>query len=284
MTVNSVPASTSLLEEFNALAPARDKSSDGTIGDSAHADSASDHNPDETGNTGGMEDADHTNEVHARDVDSSGPWPAGWSMERCVQIILDRSRSGWENRLRYVIYNRRIWSASSGWAQRAYTLPNPHIKHAHFSFRYGSGSGAGNPENITSPWGFLAVYLREQDMAIDNADVNKILDGLEARLVAKDDSGMDLGLRNIFRALPWQYTGGGLQGATSTLEALSDSQPTQKAIADLTTLVLAGTEATAQEIAEALAPLIVIPDDSDLTPEQVTEAVLDAFRQGTGTQ
>jgi hypothetical protein len=86
-------------------------------------------------------------------------------MERCVQIILERCRSGVEKRLRYVIYNRRIWSRSSGWVQKAYTGSNPHDKHAHFSFLYGSGSSTTNPENITSPYGLLAERQRELDEA-----------------------------------------------------------------------------------------------------------------------
>ncbi len=167
-TVYSVPASTTLRDEFNAVAPGRDKTSDGTIGDPAHAESVSDHNLDETGNTGGVEDNDDIDEVHARDVDSSGPWPAGWTMERFVQLILARCRSGQERRLRYIIYNRRIWRKSNGWVQEVYTGPNPHDKHAHFSFEYGSGSGASNPENITTPYGIEAA------MALTEAEFERI--------------------------------------------------------------------------------------------------------------
>lgn len=163
VAINSVPASTALVEEFNALAPQRSKASDGTIGDTAHSQSASDHNPDETGNTGGQEDSDSLNEVHARDITAAGPWPPGWSMERCVQIILARCRAGAEKRFRNIIYYDRIWAASGSWVERSYSGANNHRKHAHFSFRYGSGSGASNPENITTPYGLLAEYAREQE-------------------------------------------------------------------------------------------------------------------------
>lgn len=163
MAVNSVPSSTSLVEEVNWLAPGRDKSSDGTIGDSAHASSASNHNPDETGNTGGNEDSDSINEVHARDIDNSGPWPPGWNMERIVQIILARCRAGIETRAFEIIYNRRIWTAARDWIEREYRGSNPHDHHAHFSFRYGSGSGQSNPENRTGPWGIREA--RELELA-----------------------------------------------------------------------------------------------------------------------
>src|SRR6188508_2031617 len=67
MADNSVPASDVLLAEFNYIGPKRSKASDGTIGDTAHANDSSDHNPDETGRTP-FEDSDSINEVHARDV------------------------------------------------------------------------------------------------------------------------------------------------------------------------------------------------------------------------
>ncbi len=179
MVVNSVPASTSMVNEFNWAFPDRDKASDGTIGDAAHAASPSNHNPDETGNTGGNEDSDSINEVHARDVDRDLR-RVGWSMERCVQIILARCRSGVERRLFEIIYNRRIWTAKYGWREREYTGSNPHDHHAHFSFRYGSGSGVSNPENITEPWGILAA-MEEDDMPT----LDEILDGIEDRIIPK---------------------------------------------------------------------------------------------------
>src|SRR3712207_850808 len=129
-----VPCLVKLRSEFNALAPDRDKSSDGSIGDTAHQSGSSDHNPDETGNVP-IRDADRTNEVHAIDVDVNLRVP-GLSMETVVQFLLRRCRSGAEKRLRYIIYNRRIWSASSGWRQERYTGENPHDHHAHFSSSY----------------------------------------------------------------------------------------------------------------------------------------------------
>lgn len=156
-------ASISLRNEMDNAFPDRDTASDGTIGDGEHAQSVSDHNPDETGNTGGVEDSDSINEVHARDVDKDVR-RAGWSMERVVQIILARCRSGAETRLRYIIFNRRIWSASSDWTEREYTGSNPHDHHAHFSFKYGSGASQTNPENRTMPWGILAAIEAEADM------------------------------------------------------------------------------------------------------------------------
>ena len=119
-----VPSLVSLRAEFDRLAPARDHASDGSIGDGEHSQNSSDHNPDETGKTP-TEDADSKNDVHAIVVDRDLK-RSGWSMERAVQIIVLRHRSGVDNRLQNVIYNRRIWSRSWNWTARAYTGPNPH--------------------------------------------------------------------------------------------------------------------------------------------------------------
>jgi hypothetical protein len=145
MSWSLVPCLVELRGEFNEIAPDRDRSSDGSVGDPAHQDSQSDHNPDETGNVP-IRDADKVNEVHAIDVDADLRVP-GFSMEHAVQFLLHRCRSGAERRLRYIIFNRRIWSASNEWRQQAYTGANAHDKHAHFSASY-----ATNLEASTASW------------------------------------------------------------------------------------------------------------------------------------
>lgn len=130
-----IAAAKSLFAAFDELAPDRDHASDGSVGNAAHAAEVSDHNPDETGSVP-IHDADHINEVHAIDVDSDLRVP-GLTMESVVQFVLGRCRSGAEKRLRYIIYDRRIWEADNGWRQRVYTgTADPHINHAHFSFSY----------------------------------------------------------------------------------------------------------------------------------------------------
>lgn len=228
MAVNSIPASTSLLEEFNWLAPGRDKTSDGTVGDSAHKQSASDHNPDETGNTGGAEDSDSIDEVHARDVDSSGPWPAGWSMERCVQIVLDYARRDNGNglpALQNVIYNKRIWSRSWGWSQDSYTSSNPHDKHAHFSFRYGSGSSSSNPENFTGPWGIKvtreAEIEEEEEMNVD-----------EFKAALRQEMTNGAPTRELVEQATVSYAGGPLPANTSLGHVFNELLANSRAVMD----------------------------------------------------
>ena len=129
-----IPCLKALFADFDRIAPSRDHASDGSIGDAAHQHEVSDHNPDETGSVP-IHDADHINEVHAIDVDDDLR-ESDLTMEKCVQFLLARCRSGAEKRLRYIIYNRRIWSASSGWVQKTYTGASPHTEHAHFSASY----------------------------------------------------------------------------------------------------------------------------------------------------
>jgi hypothetical protein len=171
-----------LRAEFNAIAPARDKTSDGWIGDTAHQAEVSDHNPDETGNVP-IHDADSINEVHAVDVDSTGPWPFDGGMETIVQHLLARCRSGAETRLRYLIYRRRTWSASSSWVEKAYTGASPHEEHAHFSASYNTGK-----EASTASW-----HLEEL-VALTDDDITRLVNAIKgADINPADDSSYSLG-------------------------------------------------------------------------------------------
>ena len=167
-----VPSLSALRSELNTVAPNRDKSSDGTIGDTAHQNRVSDHNDDEVGKVP-IRDADGVHEVHAFDADVDLREP-GLTMEMIVQHILARCRSGAEKRLRYVIYNRRIWEASNGWKQRIYSGDNPHDKHAHFSASYETSR-----EADTSSWD-----LRGIPVALTDADRKWLADQIDKAATA----------------------------------------------------------------------------------------------------
>ncbi|SFO82006.1 Putative peptidoglycan binding domain-containing protein [Amycolatopsis arida] len=112
-----------LRNEVNTRWPHRDKRSDGTIGDAAHASRASDHNP-------WVKDAAGVGVVRALDIDIDGI-DAAWLAEHLRQ----HGQRG-DRRLTnggYVIFNRRITNPNfSGW--HAYTGRNPHTSHVHVSF------------------------------------------------------------------------------------------------------------------------------------------------------
>lgn len=163
-----VPCLATLWDEFDAIAPDRDRRSDGWIGDKAHEQTVSDHNDDETGRVP-IRDADSKPEVHALDVDDDLRVP-GLTMEDVVQHVLARCRSGAERRLRYIIWQHRIWEASNGWAKRAYTGPNGHTQHAHFSASYVTAR-----ESDTGSW-----HLEDIPVALSDTDLRKIQSMIDA--------------------------------------------------------------------------------------------------------
>ena len=182
-----IPCLKALFGEFDRIAPSRDHASDGSIGDKAHQDEVSDHNPDETGSVP-IHDADKINEVHAIDVDDDLR-ESDLTMEKVVQFLLGRCRSGAEKRLRYIIYNRRIWSASSGWVQKTYTGASPHTEHAHFSASYVT-----NLEASTASW-----HLEDIPVSITAADWAKLEDMLEGGAVSRGLRGQPNNLSDTER-------------------------------------------------------------------------------------
>lgn len=136
-------ASMALIAEVNALWPGRDRSSDGTIGDAAHATRTSDHNP--------FVVVDGTGVVRARDIDKDGIPVA--ALAEYLRVLGARG----DIRLRpggYLIFNRRITAADfSGW--RSYNGPNPHTGHLHVSF---SQVAAGF--DSAASWGLAAQFGR----------------------------------------------------------------------------------------------------------------------------
>lgn len=89
--------------------------------------------------SGHVKDSDHypdprTGQVNALDVHTGPGAPDG---DRLVAQLVG------DDRLAYVIYNRRIYSKSHGWAPRPYTGDNPHTGHVHISYDPATGDQAG---------------------------------------------------------------------------------------------------------------------------------------------
>jgi hypothetical protein len=135
-----------LRDEFNKSGPNRDKTTDGWIGDPAHAARQSKHNP-----------HPDTKIVHAIDVDDSGPWLHGTMEDRIQHLIAECRKSGESGldrgRLTNIIYERRIWSASSNWAEKPYSGDNPHTEHAHIDCEESP-----EYEQDTRPWGLADKF------------------------------------------------------------------------------------------------------------------------------
>ena len=123
-----------LRDQINALAPNRDKSADGTIGDAAHAATKSEHNPDGNG------------VVRAMDITND---PASGVVSDKIAHALTDSR---DPRILYVISNAQIAASYDvngvpAWSWRKYTGKNPHDHHFHVSVVAGPAL-----YDLQSPW------------------------------------------------------------------------------------------------------------------------------------
>lgn len=119
-----------LRAQINQMAPNRDKSADGTIGDASHSSRSSDHNPNEDG------------VVCALDITHD---PAHGVNAGAIAEILRRSL---DNRIKYIISNGRIASSLvAPWVWRAYSGANAHRQHFHVSVM-----GSRKLYDDTTPW------------------------------------------------------------------------------------------------------------------------------------
>lgn len=114
-----------LLKQVNDLAPNRDRSSDGSIGDENHATRNSDHNPWVMDNGIGV--------VTARDFTND---PAHGMPSQALAEALVASH---DSRIKYIISNRQIASGTDqdhpAWVWRPYSGSNPHNHHCHISVK-----------------------------------------------------------------------------------------------------------------------------------------------------
>jgi hypothetical protein len=118
-----------LREQIDDSFPDRDRKSDGWIGDAAHSNRKSDHNPDPSNGI-----------VRAIDVDKdfdSRPSTGAYLADQIRQCAKK------DKRIAYVIYAGKISSAKSLWRWRTYSGVNSHHAHIHISFsKKGDSNGS----------------------------------------------------------------------------------------------------------------------------------------------
>lgn len=210
-----------LRADFNTRFPARDKASDGWIGNAAHQKEASGHNPDDTaGSRSEYTDTDSAAEVRALDVDTDFHEP-GVTAQMVVDNMLRTPAD--LTRLRYMIYNQRIWSRNTNWQPREYTGASAHTEHIHFEAAWTQAADNNTTfdfklEQVGKDWFTMAT----------KADLKAAL---------KELILSDADVRAQLQALPWQYKGGGLHGAGTSLEALGDTQDLVAALGTLAATV-----------------------------------------------
>jgi hypothetical protein len=110
-----------LREQLDDAFPHRERKSDGWIGDAAHSNRKSDHNPDPSNGY-----------VRAIDVDKDFDSRPSTGAYLADQIRLC-AKAG-DKRISYVIYAGKIASAKKSWNWRAYDGINRHDHHIHISF------------------------------------------------------------------------------------------------------------------------------------------------------
>lgn len=180
-----VPCLVHLRTQFNTIAPNRDKGADGWIGDKAHQQESSDHNPDETGRTP-YEDADNINEVHALDVDRDlGEDEYGQVLELAdyVDEMYENHYQGHDDRLQNIIYRGLVASRSWGWTRwHTYTGASKHFDHAHFSARYTTTQENDTKDFFTMPI-TPAEFKKIAEMTADELEKRLALSKLGARTV-----------------------------------------------------------------------------------------------------
>jgi hypothetical protein len=124
-----------LRSEVDAFAPKRSKASDGTLGDPAHADRDSRHNPNRYG------------VVTALDLTHD---PAGGCDIHAIARRLVRDP---HPELAYVISNGEVAKRRTGFQWEQYYGANPHDKHAHFAVGDGPDSDPLPPYDSLLSWG-----------------------------------------------------------------------------------------------------------------------------------
>lgn len=244
------PALVALRHGFDVASPGRDRTTDGWIGNAAHQLEVSGHNPDDTpGVRAEYSDSDSIPEVRAIDVDVD--LRASFTMQDVINRILLTPND--LRRLRYIIFNRTIWSRNGGWVGNTYSGTDPHTNHAHFS---------GDPltDNDSSPWSVeqfgdtmpLSDVVRGTDQP-DRTVEECLSDGENIRNwgVAPESAKLGPG------APPDNSRYGLLHSRVKTIDSnVSALMETVNALRDEVATLKAANNATPEQIATATADLI----------------------------
>jgi hypothetical protein len=110
-----------LRKQINETLPKRSKVADGSIGDAAHASRSSDHNPwIKDGKIGVVTALDFTHDP-TNGLDCNA--------------LADALKASGDPRIKYLIWNKRIWNPSVSPKWRPYSGANAHNKHLHISVK-----------------------------------------------------------------------------------------------------------------------------------------------------
>lgn len=161
------PSLARLRTSINTRWPGRDHSSDGWIGDAAHAARKSDHNPDPA-----------TGVVRALDIDKDG-----------LHIPTVLAALFLHPAIRYAIFNRKIYHVDNQFKPKVYTGSNPHTAHIHASEQHTKTA-----ENSKADWApvssaFRWPQLKEGSRGVAVRQLQAYLNGHGAALAIDGDFG-----------------------------------------------------------------------------------------------
>jgi hypothetical protein len=180
-----------------------------TIGDEAHQEEPSDHNPDADGS------------VNAADIMIGAHFTATDAKQ-----LFARLKKLLDSRMAYAIYNRQIVSTTVDPGEaRPYTKSDPHTNHVHVSVKH-------TAEADTRPW-----HISEDDMPINLADIKTIAntDGVfKAPAGSKNADGSDNEYWSMASYLYYTYA-----AAVSARTYANQALAAVKALASPQTLVAA---------------------------------------------
>lgn len=251
-----VPNLDNLRDQLNEIAPDRDKSSDGSIGNQAHQDSRSSHNDDLHGNPE-YRDGDKVPEVRARDFDKDLRRP-GLTMAMVIRHLVEGARIGRFWWLRYLIYDGIIYHKSNGFQARTYTGQNKHREHAHVNSDF--TQAADTVRNVN--------YHLEELVALSETEMNKIADLTVKKLLGtpiKDAADNDGDRRSLSLRTWFEH----FDGREFTTQRTVINDLTAKL--DTIRASLAAVEDAIDALSAAAAP----------TAEALEEALRNVIRKGT---
>lgn len=163
-----------LRTQLNEAAPNRDKSSDGWIGDEAHQDRTSSHNPDDTSGSKPEWDGDSDKIAEVRAVDFDTDLRAEFTMRDFVKLLVTQCRAGLHPYIRYIIFDGVIYHKHrNNYEAREYTGNDQHTGHCHVNSEFDQASDTAH-----------ADYHLEDLVALSAADKEWIKDQFDAAVSA----------------------------------------------------------------------------------------------------
>lgn len=169
------PALATMRTQADSAGPLRSKTSDGWVGDAAHAARESDHNPDPSG-----PDKDQVRGLDITDDDTGTPGRDAFDATALFHALI-RSK---DPRIKYLIHRGQIVSGPAGpqpWVLRVYHGANPHTQHMHASCRPGAYSydarpwtafadlAGGSGQRVTLREGVIGADVREAQALLTRA-------------------------------------------------------------------------------------------------------------------